>query len=233
MLQEQTIHGRCRATVFNAGRSDEPFLRAKAQGRLLEFLGSLPIEQRSAKLENLVLDNFAGHFWYTTYAGTGYDLSHPETYWDDGSLTTRAHLGVVLLSTVDGEPSYTEYSGSESRYVSNHSSSCDASYGGKRFLEDDIDAFDMHVHPEGRESIVFTSRFLWLPSQGSNAGALDNDVKSVECWHRGNADATSVTTRNTKVARVRLKDDGGNPITLSKSGSQALLVEYEHEFVSN
>lgn len=221
-----TINGRCRVTALDAGGlGDAPFLRAASQGRLREFLDSLPVAQRSAKVENLVLDNFAGMMFFQTWED--YGMPSPESNWNDGSLTVQGLLSIVLLSNESTEPGYQEYSGAA--YTTAHAlpGSVNATYGAKRFVEDDVDAFELRINPNGRESILFTSRFLWLPSEGTLV-----DIRSVACWW--SADADSLTTqRRVKMCRVRLKDGGGNPITLGKTANQALLVEYEHEFISN
>lgn len=220
-----TIQGRCRATALDAkGLGDAPFLRAASQGRLREFLNSLPVAERSAKVENLVLDNYAGQMFFQIWRD--YGCPTPESNWHEGE-TTMGLFAIVNLSNDSTEPSYQEFSGTIYAGMHAVSNSVDATYGSKRFVEDDVDAFDLAVHTDGREAIVHTARFLWLPSQGTLS-----DIRSVACWWGHDADNVG-TNRRIQMTRVRLKDSGGNPITMGKTANQALLVEYEHEFVSN
>jgi hypothetical protein len=230
------IQGRCQATVRGRpGLTDEPFLRAKAAGRLLEFFNSLPVAQRSGKTENLAFDNFAGMFFYRTWSS--YGAPQPETYWSEGAIAYNGSsiLKSVMLMDTSTEPSLQEFSGTYWGHISDvHGDSVDTTYAGKRFVRDDADLHDLVIHPGGRESIVFTSRFLWLPSQNIDGVNGLQNIRSVGYfWGSTSNQGASGDSRHVMMGRVRLKDSGGTPITMDKTPNQALLIEYEFEFVSN
>jgi hypothetical protein len=221
------FEGRCTVKVFDAkGLGDEPFLQALRDKRVLQLLKSLDVIQRS-KTCNLIMDMFVGSLYYRTWSGCGAP-NHGGNYWVNGTLAGQATLATVILLNLSTEPTLTEPSNTTTYGTPHtwHGSNVSTSYAGKRFIEDDSEAHQIYVNPDGRESIVFLSRFLWLPSQGNLV-----NIRSVACGHAEDGDSTGSSQRGL-TARVRLKDDGGNPITMGKTSDQALLVEYEHEFVS-
>ena len=129
--------------------------------------------------------------------------------------------------TTDSEPTYTEQT---NQYTNLHniSGSANTSSGGKRFIEDDIDPHLMDADPDGngRESILFRSRFLYLAAEGNS-----NDIRSLGVYFMRDADSTGSFDR-ARIARIRLKDGGGNPIIINKTSAQVLLIEYRFTLVN-
>lgn len=180
---------------------------------LLELLDRMPIVQR-AQGSNLVFDNFAAYVFFTLFSGG--DVQDP---FDTGGTTLNAYFSTLVLQTTDTEPAYTDFS--------TQSATADAvtgSIGGgssfKRFIEDDVEAELIQAGASGREVVTFRSRFLWSSAEGNSSS-----IKSLGAWYCADADLTTSQTRAT-AARIRLKDSGGNPITVVKDSSKVLLVEY-------
>lgn len=191
----------------------------KATPELDRLLARLPTRQR-AKGCNLINDNFAG---YThKYCFSGGAISTP--YNIDGG---NAALGTILLMTNDAEPTYTEAS---SQYTNPNAltGTVQSTTAGKRFIEDDIDPHLMDADPNnnGRESILFRSRFLYLSTQANS-----NDIRSLGIYFSDNGNSTGTEERG-RIARIRLKDSGGTPIILNKTSAQVLLIEYRFTLVT-
>lgn len=198
------------------GLRDEDFLRAEREGRLRDLVKSLPIDQE-AHTDNLVLDMYPicmmrrviGHGFpsgpYPMERGTGIPF-----------------YSICLLSLAT-EPEYIEwYSGYWSLH--NMSYTVNSVNAGKRFVVHDMDLL-VDVEPTGREGIFIKERWLYLPSQ-----AVSNEIRSVGAYWCENI--TDGNDERGQLARVRMKDAGGNPITLNKSASQTLLIQYTFTLVS-
>jgi hypothetical protein len=191
----------------------------KSTPELDRLLARMPTSQR-ARGRNLVSDNFAAFIF--RFAFSGGDITDPYDF-DSGN----AILATILLMTTDSEPTYTD---STNQYTNLHNISGSANTGsaGKRFIEDDIDPHLQDADPDGngRESILFRSRFLYLAAQGNS-----NDIRSLGIYFMRDADSTGNFER-ARTARIRLKDSGGNPIILNKTSSQVLLIEYRFTLVN-
>jgi hypothetical protein len=219
------IQGHAKAQLFNAeGLGDAPFLEAMRQKRLNEFLKTLPREL-CVESDNLIMDMFAAILFRNVWHGQGVpDLAN---YWNDGVMGGGGISGVYLSTqssepSVDEPPAGTAYGG-----FSANGNACDSTYSGKEFFEGDSEKHQMIVNPDGRESIIFLSRFLWLPSEGNLS-----TIRSLTIHWSSDADNNLAATRQGKIGRVRFKDGGGNPVTFDKSSTQALLVEYEQEWIA-
>lgn len=186
---------------------------------LNRLIDRMPTRQR-AKGRNLVSDNFAGYTFRFCFSGG--DITDPYDF-DSGN----AILATILLMTTDSEPTYTD---ATNQYTNLHniSGSANTSSGGKRFIEDDIDPHLQDADPDnnGRESILFRSRFLYLAAEGNS-----NDIRSLGIYFMRDADSTGSFER-ARTARIRLKDSGGNPIIINKTSAQVLLIEYRFTLVT-
>lgn len=89
----------------------------------------------------------------------------------------------------------------------------------KRFVQDDIEGPLIYSDTDGAEAVHLKERWLWLPSQAVSNRIRSVGIFSCEINNTGNDDRSAT-------ARVRLKDASGFPITLNKSSSQVLLVQY-------
>lgn len=218
------IQGRARAHLFNAeGIGDEPFLEAMRQKRLRDFLKTLD-RKLFLKTNNLLMDMWSAKIFQDVWNGQGVPQLANYWYYSGGA----AGVSGVYLSNQSSEPTLTEpSSGTVYGNWTAIGNSVDGTYAAKRFFEDDSEAHQIFVNPDGRESIIFLSRFLWLPSQGNLS-----TIRSLTIHWSEDADDLTAGHQRGKVGRVRFKDGGGNPVTFDKTSSQALLVEYEQEWIA-
>lgn len=200
----------------SGGLCDEDFIAAQREGRLSELLRSLPTSKK-VSTDNLVFHDFAIMAMRQTMQ---HGFPNGAANMDRVAGCPLHHITVLNNAS---EPSYTEwyaYYGT----IHNPSYSVNTGNAGKRFVGYSIDLI-VDKDPTGREAIFHRSRWLYLPSQ-----IVSNEIRSIgvywgEYINDGNEDKQST-------ARVRLKDSGGNPITLTKSSSQTLLVQYTFSLVS-
>lgn len=206
------------------GLLDRDWQQAIDEGRLRGR--SLALRQMfdEARLEgigggrNLQFDNWAAFSFNRRMAGP--DIADPYDF-DSGS----AWLATITLTTIDSEPTYQEASNFGSDI--NNIQSNVGSGASKRFVEDDVENVLIATVADGRDAIFQRSRFLYLPSQ-----AVSGNIRSVSIHFSDNGDSTGFISRGI-AGRVRIKDAGQNPIIISKSSSQVLLVEYTTTYVSS
>ena len=142
--------------------------------------------------------------------------------------SNAAPFGFILLLTTDAEPGYTDQT-DQFEQPSEFGESMDTNQtagASKRFYYDDVE--DHLVRSlqsvDGREGIEFRSRFLYLPFQADSG----NPIRSVGVYLRVSPEVTLTSAQTGgRIARTRLKDSGGTPITITKSASQVLLVEWK------
>lgn len=195
---------------------DEDFLLAAREGRLNELLDSLRTEQE-AHSDNQIFHGFPIALFRIAFAH-----GLPNGAYCMDRATGIPFYNIIVLSTAS-EPSYLEWTAWYGNLHS-QSGSVDTSNAGKRFVVHAMDTY-VAVEPDGREGVFLRSRWLYVPSQ-----IVSSEIRSI-----GAAWCEYVTDSNDErqsMARVRLKDAGGNPITLSKASNQALLVQYTATLVS-
>lgn len=208
--------------VLDAPAVREAELRAlltpagKATPELDRLLARLPLARR-VRGRNLVLDHLADFVFNQMMSGPAGE--YPYNY--DGS---SAFLATLALETTDSEPTYQESSaGNWYPYSTTNIVTSDAY---KRFIEDDVEPHNVRVAVDGREAVEVRSRFLFTQSQ-----AVSSNIRSVGIWFANDADSTSYVHRG-RACRIRLKDSGGTPIVVSKTGSQILVMEYTFVLVT-
>jgi hypothetical protein len=204
------------------GLTDEKLLAAlgpvaqRKPGAVLDFLSQFD-KRQEAKGHNQTFDTLAGMTFNALMGGAG--INNP--YQRDTSGTA---FGLLYLATIDSEPTYTEQDGDA--FLPFHSQPSTA--GGsasKRFYEDQIEPYLISEDANGKEAFTFRSRFLWLPAQ-----AISSTIRSIVVAFR--QDNTTGSTYSGRVCRIRLKDSGGNPIVINKTGSITLFVEYRFTLAS-
>lgn len=198
------------------GYTDEDFVRAQQEGRLSALLKELPVDQE-VHVKNTVTHMMAISQFRRNFAGFPGGATPMDRY-------NNSPLHHILLSYDPSEPAYTDWYSVYST-IHNGPYSVEGSTAGKRFIGYDVETPFQGVNPSGREEVFTRHRFLYLPSQ-----AISNRIRSVSVWwseyiQDGNEDRGLV-------ARVRMKDAGGQPITLDKSSSQSLLIQYTFSLVS-
>jgi hypothetical protein len=197
------------------GLTDEDFLKAKKEGCLDELLAGLPVDQE-AQAENtathmIVIAHFRKHL--TGFPNGAYPMDRVNT----------SILHHITLLNWASEP-YFAYWMSYYGTIHNPSGSVNTGNAGKRFYAHAIETYS-EKDPTGREGVFVRSRWLYLPSQ-----AVSNQIRAIgvywgEYVNDNNEDKGMV-------AWARMKDAGGFPLTLDKSASQTLLIQYTFSWVA-
>jgi len=215
------MQGKFDLTLLDAdGIKDADFQRAKADGKLDDLLGKLQVAQQAHGISNRLFDNLAGYLLDHVFQGP--QAANPY-YQNPGVASALAHI--TLLSTDADTTSYTEQVDSFGT-LHNTTDSVDVVAAGKRFIIDEVSPYVVHPDPAGREQLIFRSRWLYLPSEAISAA-----IKSIGLYYATDAILTGNISRS-RIGRVRLKDNLGTPITLAKTASQSLLVEYSYSLLS-
>lgn len=220
------ISGHFDLELINAkGLVDRDFDRAVQGGYINDLLGDLPLN-RKVSSNNRVFDNMAGHYLDKLFSMP--DCADPY-YWSAAAGYT-AFTFITLLST-DGEPTYTE-DWMDTGYVSIHNAvgTVDDATAGKKFITDQITPYSLWEDTGGREAIHFRNRWLYTTTQANSSV-----IRSIGIFFSADVSMTwssSSSYRIARIGRVKLKDSGGNPVTLSKNSNQVLLVEYTYSLVS-
>jgi hypothetical protein len=198
------------------GLGDDDF-RGLAPAELGELLDSLETVRR-AEGKNLCNDNLAAYILHHIMSGGS--ISNP---WNRSGV---GGAGMTInVENQDADPTYTE--GWE-EYADIHNPGWQLGTGdsGKRFIIDDVEAHLIQVAPLQKEEVQFRSRWLYLPSE-----IVSGNIRSIGYFYSDVANTTSSRYRG-HYGRFRLKDSGGNPVVLSKSSSQVLLVQITLKFVT-
>jgi hypothetical protein len=177
------------------------------------------IERRYEELgrwsaDNLVIGTTPGFYYYHCWSGaTPYSPMNANS-----SL-----LWGLALTTLATEPGYqTEYLSAYLWGSPENIPNKVSSGGGKSIIDDDIVSPVIDIDPDGRESMFMSFKYLFYPGQ-----AVSDLIRSVEIWYfdtGGNQGA--------RVARVRIPDSNGVPVTLHLGPSSALMVGYTYRLVS-
>ena len=133
----------------------------------------------------------------------------------------------VALSQLSTEPAYTDHTSTVYTDYDWFSSAGGDDWSHvasqfRRFWADRSEPTLIWTDPN-REGYYYRDRFLWLPSNG-----VFTNIRSIVAYGSDNANNNNTANNYQywRMSRTRLKDSGGNPITLQKSGSQGFLVEY-------
>jgi len=198
------------------GLKDEDFLKAEQEGRLGALLSGLPVDQE-AHAKNTLTHMLTVSIFRRSFAHGFPNAAYPM------ERSNNIPLYFICILNTASEPAYTDWYGA---YVSIHavSGSVNTGNAGKRFIVHDLE-YVIGTDPDGREAIFLQERWLYLPSQ-----VVSSEIRSVGIYW-----SETVNDGNDEkgiVGRVRMKDAGGKPITLDKSASQTLLIQYTLTFVS-
>lgn len=218
------MQGRFDLKLLEAGHiPDHQWHEADRSGKLDQLLEGLSVDRECGGISNRIFDNMAAYFMTKLLSGDA--IPAP---FGDGVGDAQAALGyIAILSTASDPPLYTEASHENPVNIHNVTDSVEVSTAGKRFVEDQLTPFAVYTDPSvGRECVHFRNRWLYTPSQ-----ATSSVIRSVGIYYSEDADSTSPVNVG-RIGRVRLKDNLGTPITLVKTGSQVLLLEYTFSLVS-
>jgi hypothetical protein len=208
------------ATVLDSkGQGDAPFLEAMKRGNLDPLLTPDRIVKQ-VKSQNMILQNMMQWLFYECFGA-------PEVLQFSAGTAGNRGLWGVALTTASSEPVYTEKSGTEyTQTLSIDHDWCFTYPYRKVIIYDRAEPLRIWADPDGRDGYYFRHRYLWLPSEGSYS-----NIRSVEVWYCDDADSqystkgTNATHYYANVARTRIKDSGGTPQSLIKTGDQAFMIE--------
>jgi hypothetical protein len=224
MLQQQGV---LRGTLYDSGRlSDADFTKAIKAGRAGGLLARLFPLQHTVN-RNLNFHNFVPWSFYAA-AWSGATAPGEPYYRTQGA--GYAWLGFICLLTYDTEPTYTESSNEGSGGTAhNVAGTVNNSNAAKRIVNDQIEAYSVWSAGDGRNEVLFRNRWLYLPSE-----VVSSTINSLGVYYYEDATYALASTGRYKgrSARVRFKDSGGNPITITKTTNQVFLLEYTWSMVS-
>lgn len=208
------MQGHFEATVIDdLGLGDAPFLEAIKNQDIDGLLKRHPIVAKASTpnqvFQPIVQQILSAIFGIPTVGTTGNGAS------------------IVVLSELSTEPAYTDFSGTSYTDMDwlSGTGADDWSHPSshhRRFWTDRSEPTLIWTDPD-REGYYYRDRFLWLPSHG-----VYTNIRSIMAYGNDNANQNNTVNNYQywRMSRTRLKDSGGNPITLQKSASQGFLVEY-------
>lgn len=209
--------GRFDIYVQDAGDlKDEDFVQAEKEGRLNQLLDEMPVAQE-AHGENTLTHMIVVAYFRKLFTG------FPNAAYPMERANTSIFHHITVLNWSD-EP-YFNYWMSYNGYIHNPSGNVNSSNAGKRFVAHDIELL-CDTDPSGREAVFMRERWLYLPSQ-----VVSNSIRSIGVYWSEYINDTGNEDRG-MVAWVRMKDAGGMPLTLNKSSSQTLLIQYTVTWVA-
>lgn len=206
--------------LSSEGFSDDDFIIAKKNNKILDLVNSLELK-RNIVHGNLILQTLPHWIFYSAMGG----LQPPSPFHYDAFI--NAGLGFICLLSTDTEPDYNIHYTNQHTKIHTVSDSVDTSYGGKRFIEDDIIDSEANLIST-KESLFLRSSFLYLPREAVSSG-----IKSIGVYWAHDVDILPTnSTSNGLFARIRLKDSDGNNTIIVKTADEVLFVEYTLTFTS-
>lgn len=221
------MEGHFDVNKFSArGLKDEAFQRAIDGGYWRELLADLPHKQKIST-DNMIYDRLCPYLIDALFPDAG-GLS-PE---NSAVNSSNAMLAYLHLTTEDkvADYSYRRHWNDTYSYDNPYTSWPSVVSGtGKRFEEDQIEDWTIWQSADGRESIHFRNKWLYLPTQGSSS-----NINGIVLIGREDGDTTGASYYHWRVESgyVRFKDVNGNKVTLTKNTNEVLLVEYTFTMVS-
>lgn len=163
------------------------------------------------KTDNLIFQTVPSVLYSQLFSGPSIYGAQPMTF---------GGLSFIQLTTTASEPTYNGEIGVFGYY--NWGSLPDLAGGtsaGKRFINDNIVTPDFKVDALGREAIYGKHKWLYLPGE-----ATSSTIRSVTIY--ASTYDPGGSSYFLRTGRVRIKDSGGNPVTIFKLATKSLLVEY-------
>lgn len=212
------------------GLKDDAFEQAIEGGYIRDLLADLPHKQRCGG-KNKLYDRLAA-YWFDSIFSLGSSL-YPES---QNVSATNHMFSNICLSSEDKDPAYTYrrgYDGGDA-YLYQWEGSVGTSLAtsaAKIFIYNQMEPFTIWADTDGREAIHFKNTWLYLP-----AYAVHSTIRSIAIV--GSEDIYVLDDQRfynkwrVETGYVRLKDSAGNKVTLTKSSSELLMVEYTFTLVS-
>lgn len=198
------------------GLGDEHFLAAMQDGSIHKLIESLETSFEMHQ-KNQVHDAFPTMMFRNVFGRFGNAWYPHDRY--------QIPLFTMCLQYEASEPVFYYHWGTYTDWDSTAWSIGDG-IGAAKIMDTGIDPVYIFSEPNNdQEAIHAKFRFLWLPSEGNS-----NEIRSVGIFSCENN--TTGNDERGATARVRLKDAAGDPITLVKTPSQVLLIQYTFTLVS-
>lgn len=173
-----------------------------------EYLRRFPVDGEW-KTKNMIFQPSPAFLFYRAMSGP----SVPNSMTGNGGI-----LLAIVLSPEAAEPVYTDYAWVISPHTNAVYSVTTDGTSYKYFIDNCIVTPDIKSDPHGRESIYIKCKWLYLPGE-----ATSDQIKSIGVWGSG---GWSIAAYCGRTGRVRIKDSGGNPVTIAKAATKSFLVEY-------
>ena len=190
--------------------------REGGDAAVMEYLQRFPVDGQWA-MDNLIFKTAPSYFYYQA-------LSNPGNYFTTGyGWNAPTLFAWIALTQTSTEPSYT----GEVYTLDFGWDSTPDMVGGtsshKVFINNCIISPDFKSDPNGREAIYAKLKWLYLPGE-----ATHSSIRSVTYYSSCRLDYTTsnFSVGHGRTGRVRIKDSGGNPVTINKASNKSLLVEY-------
>jgi hypothetical protein len=202
---------------------DEDFEAAIREGRINELLESLP-KDLELSTKNAISHYVVPYLFQMLMSGPA-GPGVPFTIDNSGGFQ------VMTLLDLATEPSFTEtFTQYLNWYTASVASSTNATGGtAKRPMVDQVESYLLAKDTQGREAIFCRNRWLFLPSEG-----VSSSIRSIGIYgnDKNNDNVINDYVNVGRCARVRFKDSGGNPVTINKLNTQAMVVDYTITLVS-
>lgn len=169
--------------------------------------------------KNRILTALARCMYYgrghSTDNGGWLNAPNPGNYYNDSISPGMSHLVLASTST---EPAVTEAYTNRSYYVNFP----DIIGPSKRVDTDCPVDVEVFKDTTGKESVILRQKAIWYPGESTSS-----EIRSIVLY---GAEADLSMPRDylakTRMARWRIKDSGGVPVTLTKLDQEILLLQY-------
>lgn len=180
--------------------------------------------------KNRILAALARCLYYsqgsTTTNGGWLNAPDPGNYYN---TSANPFLWAALLASTATEPAVNEWFSQNNSYNWTPPDAVTSQYDAlKRFNTDGVVDVEVFKDPSGKEASHVRQKFMWYPGE-----ATSSSIRSVVIYSsEGNSGYGGIYEDKARVARWRIKDSGGNPVTLSKLAQEVLLLQYTLTFYS-
>lgn len=218
------MNGQFNVTLFDAGSyKDQDFVDAVREKSISKLLSELKVDLR-LETQNTILHYVVPHIFQHLMSGPG----APSPF----DNATYGNFICMCFMSKPEEPAFTEsytvYMGNYTQYVYYTSECINYPGAAKLLINDSCETYYLAKDSQGREAVIFRDRWLFLPSE-----VISSSIRSIGIYGNNFANATAINYAIWgRSARVRFKDPGGNPVTINKLGTQAMVVDYTFTLVS-